>query len=99
VRDGPERPRVTITVGTLPATPTSSLRELRLGAATNALLDVPAGPSGATGDLTVRLPSAASETTNFVRRAAPRGAATVPLVIVDECGEFQTFVVGGPAAF
>jgi hypothetical protein len=98
VRDGPERLRVTIAAGTLPATPVNALREVRFGPAQNALIDVPDGPSGSTGGFTVRPPDGA-RLTFYVRRASPGGAATVPLILIDECGEYRTFVGGGAGAF
>jgi uncharacterized repeat protein (TIGR01451 family) len=98
VRDGPERLRVTISAGTLPATPSNALREVRFGAAQNALIDIPSGPSGSPGGFAHR-PSDGVVLTFFVRRASPSGAATVPLVLIDECGEYRTFVGGGPSAF
>jgi hypothetical protein len=98
VRAGPERLQVTVAVGVLPGTPANTLREVRFGVAQNALIDVPGGPSGSSGGFTHRPPEG-SILTFFVRRISPAGGATVPLILVDECGEYPTFVGGGPDAF
>jgi hypothetical protein len=37
--------------------------------------------------------------TFFVRRIAPGQGTTVELVVTDQCGEWRTFVGGGPNAF
>jgi hypothetical protein len=34
----------------------------------------------------------------MIRRVTPGQATTIPLVIVDGCGEWKTFVGGGTAA-
>lgn len=102
VRDtGPAGPglRVTVTAVTSPTLQANSLVELRFGNATNALIDIPGGASGLAGNVTIPLPPGGAQTTFFVRRQTPSGAATVPLTVVDACGDFQTFVGGGPQAF
>jgi hypothetical protein len=38
-------------------------------------------------------------TTLTVERLTPGQATTVPLTMVDACGEWPTFVGGGPTAF
>jgi hypothetical protein len=97
-RGAPGQLLATIAATTSVGTPTNWLSELRFGAATNALID--AGSTiGATGNFTVRLASGTTQTSFTVRRASPGRATTVPLVVVDRCGEWRTFVGGGPSAF
>ncbi len=93
VPSGTGRLQVTVSAGAGP------LSALRFGAATNALIDVPGFVTGASGNFNVSLPAGTAQTTFFVRRASPGLATTVPFVVVDGCGEWQTFVGGGPAAF
>ena len=73
------------------------LRELQLGRAVNAVVDA-ATVSGTAGNVAVPLPAGTQSTQLFVRRAGP-GAVTVPLVVIDRCGEWPTFVGGGAGAF
>jgi hypothetical protein len=73
------------------------LTALRFTQTPNALVDLP-GQSGRTGSFTVGLPDGTTSTQFWVRRASA-GAATVRLVVVDRCGEWPTFVGGGPGAF
>ena len=91
------RLQVTVASQTGPAMPANSLRELRFDPASNALIDVPNGPQGSTGGITVPLPAGTQQTTFFVRRQTAGQAATVPLTVVDECGEWRTLVGGGTA--
>jgi tartrate-resistant acid phosphatase type 5 len=72
---------------------------VRFGQARNALIDVPGGPLGATGNFNVALSSAGSGYTFTVRRAVPGQIVHVPFVVVDACGDWSTFVGGGPASF
>jgi len=72
---------------------------LQFGAATNALIDVPGGPTGQTGSFTVNLPAGTQQTQFTVRRATAGQATTVPLVVTDACGPWSTFVGGGAGAF
>jgi len=45
------------------------------------------------------LPSQPQTITLTVHRGTPGQAATVELVVTDGCGEWPTFVGGGPNAF
>jgi hypothetical protein len=45
------------------------------------------------------MPAESVSYTFTVKRNATGGAATVPLTVVDSCGEWPTLVGGGPAAF
>jgi len=91
--------QVTIAAQTSASTPTNALQALRFGAGTGALVDVPGGPTGQAGSFTLSLPPGTQQTTFFVRQATAGAAATVPLVVVDGCGDWPTVVGGGPSAF
>jgi hypothetical protein len=53
--------------------------------------------TGANG-ATFTLPASQKQTTFTVTRIRP-GAVTVPFIVTDSCGEWPTFVGGGPTAF
>src|SRR5262249_20496362 len=84
---------------THPGSPTNPVLQLQFGAATNALIDIPGGPIGQSGNFTVTLPAGTTQTSFTVRRATTGQASTVPLTVVDGCGPWPTFVGGGPTAF
>jgi hypothetical protein len=86
-----------VTAGTSAQLPNNLLQSIVFGTATNALIDVPGGPTGATGNFTV---SPGTPQFSFVVRRAQEGAGTtVNFVVVDACGNWPTFVGGGPNAF
>jgi hypothetical protein len=88
--------QVTVSARTSPTTQSNALQTLRFGAGTNALVD--AGTQvGATGAFTVTLPAGTQQTTFTVRRATAGQAMTVPLTVVDACGDWPTFVGRGPS--
>jgi len=66
-------------------TPNNALQELRFGAARNAVIEVE-GQSRGVGNTAVALATGTRQTTFIVRRASP-GAVTVPLAVIDGCGE------------
>src|SRR5207248_2373009 len=72
------------------------LQSLGFGVATNALIDVPGGPTGATSNFVVNLPSRPQQTTFVIRPATAGSAMTVPLIVTDSCGAWPTFVGAGP---
>jgi hypothetical protein len=74
------------------------LSTLRFTGMANAEVDV-AGQTGRSGVFAVDLPAGTTRTDVLVRRLVAGQAATVQLVIVDRCGEWPTFVGGGPSAF
>lgn len=73
------------------------LREIRVGAARNATVEV-AGRSG-TGNFTVTLPGTPATVVLAVTRQRPGEDVFVPLVVVDQYGEWSTFVGAGAGAF
>ena len=85
--------QVTITAGAPP------VRELRFGPASNALLDLPGAAPGSPGSQVVTLPASSSQYTFTVRRVGSDQGSTVPLVVVDGCGDWPTFVGGGTGAW
>ena len=91
--------QVTVRTGTTPASPANRLTSLHIGAATNALIDIPNGPTGVAGNVNVTLPAGATHASFTVRRVEAGSGATVQLVAVDSCGAWPTFVGGGPGAF
>lgn len=58
-----------------------------------------AGPSDQTERFTYIPPQGMNAVTLAVRRAAPSGGAMVTVQFFDRCGEWRTFVGGGPTAF
>jgi hypothetical protein len=65
---------------------------------TNALLDLPDGRVGVTGTPVYAPPDGATQATFHVRRAVAGLATTVPMVVTDGCGPWETFAGGGVAA-
>ena len=62
---------------------------------TNALLDLPDGRVGLTGTPSWVAPNVTTNATFWVRRQVPGAAVTVPFIVNDLCGGWQTFVGGG----
>jgi len=91
---GPGRLQVTVSSGH----PAVRILELRFGSASNAQIDA-GSTSGANGGFTMSLTPASQQTSFVVRRTADGQATHVPFVVVDECGQWPTFVGGGPTAF
>ena len=94
VPDGADRLRVTVSA----SGSGNRLREIRVRGATNATLDI-GDHIGIAGPQTVTLPDGTEQTSLIVQRVTPNQPATVPLVIVDACGEWPTLVGGGAGAF
>jgi hypothetical protein len=75
---------------------TNRLLEVRFQAGANAVVDV--GTHAQAGPFTITIPGGAA-TYSFQVKRSSNGAVTVPLVVVDSCGEWKTFVGGGANAF
>jgi hypothetical protein len=73
----------------------NALQAIRFGAARNAVIDLPGGPTGSAGNVNQTYPAGTAQATFAVRRAG--GAMTVPFTVVDDCGDWRTFVGGGAA--
>lgn len=86
----------TITPTTLNGGTPNVISELRFGTFANARVTLD-GQSISSGQ-TVTLPPCTSQVSLAVERATPGHAATVPFIVVDNCGAWPTFVGGGSAA-
>jgi len=87
----------TLQAQVLPATPVNALTSLRVTALTNVQVSrngviLAAGPI-------IPLPPGTQQIVLVVQRLVPGQAATAQLVVTDACGEWPTFVGGGPNAF
>jgi hypothetical protein len=91
---GPGRLQVTVAA---PATANDRLLALRFGAATNA--QIRAGDQSGSGGFTVSLAPGTQQTSFTVSRATAGQAVTVPLTVLDSCGEWPSVVGGGASAF
>jgi hypothetical protein len=98
VPSGPGQLQVVLTAGTAAQAPGNRLVAVRFSPGVNALVDA-GGQSGRTGDFTVVLADRPSQTTFTVRRVTPGVAVTVPFTVIDDYGEFRSFVGGGPGSF
>jgi hypothetical protein len=96
--DGPGALRVTLTAGTSELLPANAIKALRFGAATNARIEIPGQPARS-GSFDVALALGTRETSFVVNRVEAGRATTVPLVVVDACGDWRTIVGGGPNGF
>jgi hypothetical protein len=82
--------------------PNNLLRSVTFGAATNAQIEVPIqsgvrSVQGGAGGFAVQF-TPTIDLTFTVRRTTAGQATTVPLTVVDDCGEWKTFVGGGSGA-
>ena len=94
---GDGRLRVTVTAGC------GAIRSIAIGTGgvgpANASVAVEGGPRGITTAQTIAISGAPHTVVLVVSRLTAGQPVTVPLTIVDECGEWRTFVGGGPTAF
>ena len=74
------------------------MRALRVGTSANARVELIGRGLLPDGQL-AQLATGTRQATLVVRRATTGLATTVPLTLVDDCGEWQTLVGGGPTAF
>jgi hypothetical protein len=88
--------RLQVTV-TAPTAANDRLVALRFGTATNARIE--AGTQSGTGEFTVPLAPGTQQASFTLSRVTAGQAASVPVTVVDSCGEWPTVVGGGPAAF
>jgi len=88
---------VTILAGASASNPNNRLRTLRFRSGTNATIDI-GNQLGRTGAFDVDL-QGVGQTTFTVHRATAGQATTVPFTVVDDCGDWPSFVGGGPTAF
>src|SRR5262249_27852316 len=98
--NGDSRLRVTLTAATNPGSATNRLTSGRFTRLDNADVEEFAGPPPITAPGTIALPSPATQTTFFVRRATAGQATTLHMDVMDGCpNPWPTFVGGGPSAF
>jgi hypothetical protein len=96
--NGDGRLRVTVDASSpVPTTPNQLVR-LRFEGATNAHFDIGLELDKAV-PFFVNLPAGTQQTTFYLRRVTPGQSSTLHLVITDNCGDWPTFVGGGPGAF
>ncbi|HZR97064.1 MAG TPA: right-handed parallel beta-helix repeat-containing protein [Chloroflexota bacterium] len=80
--------------------PNNQLQALRFTRLANATVDVPGvGTISAPSTAPVPLPGYPATLTLTIRRVTEGQPTTVELVVTDGCGDWPTFVGGGPAAF
>jgi hypothetical protein len=85
---------VTVTTGTSEGTPNNAVVELRFKTPTNAAIDVPGGPQGATTSFSYS-PGTFPPGLTFTVRRVGQGAFTAPFDVVDGCGVWSTLAGGG----
>lgn len=81
-----------------PAGSNAQIRAVRFGASTNAFVDI-GSATGLRDNVSFALSAGSTQMTFVIRQAVAGQAATVPLFVVDSCGDWQTLAGGGPAAF
>lgn len=90
--------RVTLRATSSAGVPNNVIRSVRFAQTTAALIDIPNGPTGSSGNITFTPTPPSSALIFRVRRAAPNTAMTAPFVVTDHCGEWRTFVGAGTGA-
>ncbi|MFN8632435.1 MAG: hypothetical protein U0893_01180 [Chloroflexota bacterium] len=91
---------VSVQVGRPATAPANIVRQVRIVRADNAQVDLLGQTFGSGGGTAV--PTTASQQVDFVVTRQPANSqapVTVPFVVTDDCGDWNTFVGGGPTAF
>jgi N-acetylneuraminic acid mutarotase len=96
-RGGPGQLQAVIGAQTFPATPGNSLQRITITRIDNATVTVNDGP--VTTGATVPFPAGASQATLLVQRQNPGASSMIAFAVTDSCGEWRSFVGGGPSAF
>jgi 2-keto-4-pentenoate hydratase len=94
---GDGRLEVTVGAQTLPATPANALEQIAVTAAQNGVVEWNGTLVGA--GATISLSDGTATATFVVTRQVVGQATVVALTVRDRCGEWPTFVGGGPDAF
>jgi hypothetical protein len=89
--------RATLRSQTLPAVPTNALSHLHVTRLANAQVTLDGQP--VQEGQTISLAASTQEVALVVQRLVPGQATTAQLVVTDVCGDWPTFVGGGPGAF
>jgi hypothetical protein len=84
---------VTVSAGTTTDNPSNSLRELRFSPPQNASIDI-GTVQGQRGAFVYTVPAGTTELSFFVTRVAD-GSFMVPFTVIDDDGEWPTFVGEG----
>jgi len=87
----------TISASTGPAAPNNRLQQLRLPGVPNAAVEVRG--QIITTTTTVSLPDRPQSVAMFVRRTGGSDGVTIPVTVVDDCGDWQTLLGGGASLF
>ena len=101
VRSTPASPgtlQVTVTAGRTTSAPNNVLRRIRFGTVVNGSINV-TGYGSAGSNTTIAVAPGTQQVTFVVHRNANGAGTTVPFTLTDDCGDWQTFVGGGPSAF
>jgi hypothetical protein len=96
-RAGSGQLRATIAAQTSPATPTNTLQSITITRIDGAAVQINGSPIAA--GATVTFPNGTSQVALLVERQAPGVASNVAFSVTDACGEWKSFVGGGPGAF
>jgi hypothetical protein len=97
-RGAPGTLQVTVSAARTSAAPNNTISQIQFKAAQNASVEI-GGQAHPGGNFVQPIAPGTLQVTFTVRRLAAGQASTVPLWVVDDCGAWQTFVGGGPAAF
>jgi len=77
--------------------PANAVKAIRFAAGTRAEVEIPGQPTRSTA-FTWTLPANTTQATFTVHRTAA-GPVQLPFTVVDNCGDWTTFVGGGASAF
>jgi hypothetical protein len=91
--------QVTVQATSSAAAPTNALVALQFASAQGALIDIPGGPTGSGGNVSVSLPAGLRQTSFTIRPVSGATAGTVPFTVVDQCGSWPTFAGAGPGGW
>jgi hypothetical protein len=89
------RLKVTIETTSTPGVPDNSLHGIRLVTLTNASVEI-LGETHRSAGPTVEIGEGSEELHFYVQRVQGNQAFAATIAIIDDCGEWQTFVGGGP---
>jgi hypothetical protein len=96
-RAGAGRLQATLTAQTLPATPNNSLQRIVVTRMANATASLNGSP--VTPGASVPFQAGTTQATLLLQRQNSAASATVAFTVADGCGDWKSFVGGGPGAF
>jgi hypothetical protein len=97
-RGAPGTLLVTVVASRTSAAPNNTLSQIQFKPAQNASVEI-GGQAHPGGNFVQPIAPGTLQATFTVRRLTAGQASTVPFWVIDDCGAWQTFVGGGPAAF